>query len=77
LNIVEFGPGIYGAEAASRSFFRKRAADLSAHEAALLASVLPLPLEWSAASPSPHVRRRASIIEQRIGQIRPLLACAE
>jgi monofunctional biosynthetic peptidoglycan transglycosylase len=76
LNIVEFGPGIYGAEAAARSFFRKPAADLSPQEAALLASVLPLPLAWSAASPSPYVRSRASIIEQRVGQIRPLLACA-
>jgi monofunctional biosynthetic peptidoglycan transglycosylase len=76
LNIVEFGPGIYGAEAAARSFFGKPAAQLSLREAALLASVLPLPLEWSAASPSIHVRQRASVIEQRVPQIRPLLACA-
>jgi monofunctional glycosyltransferase len=76
LNIVEFGPGIYGAEAAARSFFGKPAAQLSPKEAALLASVLPLPLEWSAASPSIHVRHRATIIEQRVPQIRPLLACA-
>jgi monofunctional biosynthetic peptidoglycan transglycosylase len=76
LNIVEFGPGIYGAQAAARSFFRKPAADLSAHEAALLASVLPRPLVWSAAAPNAHVRYRASIIEQRVAQIRPLLACA-
>jgi monofunctional biosynthetic peptidoglycan transglycosylase len=76
LNIVEFGPGIYGAQAASRAFFRKSAADLSLHEAALLASVLPRPLVWSAASPAAHVRYRASIIEQRVGQIRPLLTCA-
>jgi monofunctional glycosyltransferase len=75
LNIVEFGPGIYGAEAAARSFFGKPAAQLSPWEAALLASVLPLPLEWSAASPSIHVRHRASVIEQRVPQIRPLLAC--
>lgn len=76
LNIVEFGPGIYGAEAAARTFFHKPAADLSAREAALLASVLPRPLVWSAASPAPHVRQRAAAIEQRVGQIRPLLACA-
>jgi monofunctional biosynthetic peptidoglycan transglycosylase len=75
LNIIEFGPGIYGAEAAARSFFRKSAADLSPHEAVLLASVLPLPLGWSAAAPNPHVRQRASMIEQRIAQIRPLLGC--
>jgi monofunctional biosynthetic peptidoglycan transglycosylase len=76
LNIVDFGPGIYGAEAAARSFFGKPAAQLSPREAALLASVLPLPLEWSAASPSIHLRHRASVIEQRVLQIRPLLACA-
>lgn len=76
LNIVEFGPGIYGAEAAAQSFFRKRAKDLSPREAALLASVLPLPLVWSAAAPSPHVRGRASVIEQRVDQIQPLLQCA-
>jgi monofunctional glycosyltransferase len=76
LNIVEFGPGIYGAEAAARSFFGKHASELSPQEAAMLASVLPLPLEWSAASPTPYLRHRASVIEQRIAQIRPLLACA-
>lgn len=77
LNIVEFGPGIYGAEAAAKSLFGRRAADLSPHQAALLASVLPLPLGWSAASPSPYVRHRASIIEQRVGQIQPFLACVK
>ena len=76
LNIVEFGPGIYGAEAASRAFFHKPAAELSAREAALLASVLPRPLVWSAASPPPFVRQRAAVIEQRVTQIQPLLACA-
>ena len=65
LNIVEFGPGIYGAEAAARSFFGKPAAQLSPWEAALLASFCP-PLEWSAASPSIHLRHRASVIEQRV-----------
>jgi monofunctional biosynthetic peptidoglycan transglycosylase len=76
LNIVEFGPGIYGAEAASRSFFHKPASDLSAREAAQLASVLPRPLVLSAASPAPAIRQRAGVIEQRVTQIRPLLACA-
>lgn len=77
LNIVEFGPGIYGAEAAAHTFFGKRAANLSPQEAALLASVLPLPLTWSAASPSPQLRHHASVIEQRVAQIQPFLACAK
>jgi len=76
LNIVEFGPGIYGAEAAARHFFHKPAARLTLREAALLAAVLPSPLSWSAAEPGPYVRRRAAIIERRVGQIRPLLGCA-
>jgi monofunctional glycosyltransferase len=76
LNIVEFGPGIYGAEAASRSFFHKPASALSSREAAYLAAVLPRPLVWSVVSPGPALRQRAAVIEQRIPQIRPLLACA-
>jgi monofunctional biosynthetic peptidoglycan transglycosylase len=76
LNIVEFGPGVYGAEAAARQFFGKSAAALSLREASLLAAVLPSPLSWSVAEPGPYVRQRAATIERRIGQIRPLLACA-
>jgi len=76
LNIVEFGPGIYGAEAAAQAFFGKPAAALSRREAAQLAAVLPSPLAWSADRPSPQLRRRAAIIERRVTQIGPLLACA-
>jgi monofunctional glycosyltransferase len=76
LNIVEFGPGIYGAEAAAQTFFAKPALMLSRREAAQLAAVLPNPLEWSAAMPSPHQRQRAAVIERRLPQIRSLLACA-
>jgi monofunctional glycosyltransferase len=76
LNVVEFGPGTYGAEAAARSFFHKPAAGLSAREAALLASVLPRPLVWSPARPDAHLRRRVEVIERRLPQIRPLLGCA-
>jgi monofunctional biosynthetic peptidoglycan transglycosylase len=76
LNVVEFGPGLYGAEAAARAVFGKPASALSAHEAARLAAVLPNPLERSAVTPSPQLRRRATIIERRVAQIRPLLACA-
>ncbi|MBU8541178.1 monofunctional biosynthetic peptidoglycan transglycosylase [Falsiroseomonas tokyonensis] len=75
LNIVEFGPGIYGAEAAARAFFDKPAARLTQREAALLAAVLPSPLNWSAAAPSPATARRAANIERRIGQLGPLLDC--
>src|SRR5215218_10403205 len=76
LNIVEFGPGLYGAEAAARAFFGKPASALSARDAARLAAVLPNPLRRSAATPGPHLRQRAAVIERRVEQIRPLLACA-
>lgn len=76
LNSVEFGPGLYGAEAAARHFFDKPAARLTAREAALLAAVLPAPLEWSPREPGPQVRRRAAIIARRVEEIRPLLGCA-
>ncbi len=76
LNVVEFGPGLYGAEAAARAFFGKAASALSPREAARLAAVLPNPLQWSAGTPGPNLLRRAAVIERRIAQIRPLLGCA-
>lgn len=70
LNVVEFGPGVYGAEAASRQFFGKPAADLSAREAAALTAVLPAPLRRSAARPSAYVNQRIAIIRGRAEQVR-------
>jgi monofunctional biosynthetic peptidoglycan transglycosylase len=75
LNIVEFGPGLYGAEAAARRYFGRPAAALSAHQAALLAAVLPNPLERNAGDPAPGLRRRAAMIEHRAARIAPLFDC--
>ncbi|WP_338663793.1 monofunctional biosynthetic peptidoglycan transglycosylase [Pararoseomonas sp. SCSIO 73927] len=75
LNSVEFGPGIYGAEAAAQAFFNKPAARLTRGEAARLAAVLPSPLNWSVTRPSERVQRRAAVIERRTGQLGPLLDC--
>ncbi len=75
LNIIEFGPGIYGAEAASRATFGHPAATLTRAQAAQLAVILPNPLEWSAARPTSYLRERAETIERRIGQLGPLLDC--
>jgi monofunctional biosynthetic peptidoglycan transglycosylase len=75
LNIVEFGPGIYGAEAAARSYFAKPAAELSRREAALLAAVLPHPRESSPARPSAYLEDRARTIQGRIEQLGPMLDC--
>jgi len=59
LNVAEFGPGTFGAGAASRQFFAKPAIGLSLWEASLLAAVLPNPKRMSAQRPSDYVRRRA------------------
>lgn len=75
LNVAEFGPGVYGAEAAARRYFGKPAAALSRREAALLAVVLPAPLRWSAAEPTRYIRGRAEVIQTRIGQLGPALDC--
>ena len=76
LNVAEFGPGIYGAEAASRRFFGHGADALTVAESALLAAVLPAPLERSAANPGPGLRERAAVIRARVGTLGPLLDCA-
>jgi len=66
LNVVEFGPRVYGVEAASRLFFAKRPAQISLHEASLLAAVLPSPKRMSAAHPSEYVHKRASQIKAQV-----------
>jgi monofunctional biosynthetic peptidoglycan transglycosylase len=69
LNVVEFGPGIYGAEAAARAYFKKPASALTRREAALLVAVLPSPLKWSVAKPGPYVQSRTSTIMARMMDI--------
>ncbi|MGH8025139.1 MAG: monofunctional biosynthetic peptidoglycan transglycosylase [Pseudoxanthomonas sp.] len=68
-NIAEFGDGIYGAQAASRSYWRKDANRLSPAESARLAAVLPAPRRYSVARPGPFVQRRANWIQRQARQI--------
>ena len=77
LNVAEWAPGVYGAEAASRHWFDKSAADLSPREAARLAAILPSPRRYNASSPGPYVRRRASRVLAAMGTVRNdgLAAC--
>ncbi len=70
LNVAEWAPGVYGAEAASQHWFGKSADDLSAREAARLAAILPSPRRYSASSPGPYVRRRTSRIQAAMGTVR-------
>lgn len=77
LNVIEMGPGIYGAEAAARMFFGKPSSVLTRTESALIAAVLPNPRRWHAERPDPLVKARARLIERRVGQIGHLFACVK
>ncbi len=69
LNIAEFGPGIYGVEAASRVYFGIPARQLSAAQAARLAAVLPNPEVLSVTEPSAYVRDRVFWIRGQMNQL--------
>lgn len=75
LNVAEWGPGIFGAEAAARIHFRKSAADLSPYEAALLAVTLPSPLTRNPGRPTPGLQRLASRIQTRMVGAGPYVSC--
>jgi monofunctional biosynthetic peptidoglycan transglycosylase len=66
LNVVEWGPGIFGAEAAARRHFDRSAAKLTKRQSALLAVTLPSPLSREPAAPSRMLNRMASTIEARV-----------
>lgn len=68
LNVVEFGPGLYGAEAASRRYFGKPAADLNEDEAARLAGSLPNPSAWHPGSASRAYARHVARIQGRMAR---------
>jgi monofunctional biosynthetic peptidoglycan transglycosylase len=69
LNVIEFGPNVYGAEAASRVYFKKSAHQLSRGEAARLAAVLPNPRRLRVDRPSGYVLRRQGAILRRMSRI--------
>jgi monofunctional biosynthetic peptidoglycan transglycosylase len=70
LNTIEWGPGIYGAEAAARRNFGVGADRLTPAQAARLAAILPSPLKWRAAKPGPYVKRRSGRIGAAAGTVR-------
>lgn len=67
LNVIEMGDGIYGAQAASETFFRKDAISLGSAEAATIAAVLPNPRKFNVAKPSAYVQGRRSWILRQMG----------
>ena len=66
LNVAEWGPGIFGAEAAAQYHFNKPAARLDSREAAQLAASLPNPIIREAGDPGPRTARKASVIQSRM-----------
>ncbi|MFC0309188.1 monofunctional biosynthetic peptidoglycan transglycosylase [Gallibacterium trehalosifermentans] len=62
LNIAEFGPGIFGVEAASQYYFKKSAVKLTRYQAALLAAVLPNPILYRVNQPSVYIQSRQNWI---------------
>jgi monofunctional biosynthetic peptidoglycan transglycosylase len=67
LNVIEWGDGIFGCEAASRAYFGKPASDLSLEEAALMAAAIVNPRELNIAKPNRRLLRRQEIVLRRMG----------
>jgi monofunctional glycosyltransferase len=76
LNVVEWGDGIYGAEAAARVYFGKPAGSLSTAESALLAAALSNARLLNPAHPTPRLRRRQAMVMRRMGAVTPPPAVA-
>lgn len=75
LNIAEWGPGIYGVEAAAQHYFGRPAKDLSRRQAALMAVTLPNPTIRDPAKPGPGLRRLAGVIERRAARAGGYVGC--
>jgi len=69
VNVVEFGDGVYGAEAAARRYYGVSAAKLGPAQSARLAAVLPNPKKYSVAKPGPYVQRRSRGIQRQMQRL--------
>jgi monofunctional biosynthetic peptidoglycan transglycosylase len=72
LNVIEWGDGIYGVEAAAQEYFNASAATLGPNESALLAGAIANPRRFSPAHPTPGLLRRQQLILRRMGELRPV-----
>jgi len=75
LNIAEWGPGIYGAEAAAQFYFKRSASRLSARQGALLAVTLPNPYLRNPAKPTANLNRLARVVENRAARSGAYIGC--
>ena len=71
LNVIEWGDGVYGAEAAARRHFGKSAAQLSQPESALLAAAIANPRVMNPGQPTARLRRRQAMVLRRMGYVQP------
>ncbi len=69
LNVIEWGEGVYGAEAAARHYYRSSAANLGSGQAARLAVMVPRPRYFEKRPNSPYIARQAARIEARMVQV--------
>jgi monofunctional biosynthetic peptidoglycan transglycosylase len=69
LNLVDWGDGIFGAEAAANAYFGTDAGSLNEAQAARLAAILPNPHKWKAAHPGRYVRRRTGLLQGRSAMV--------
>jgi monofunctional glycosyltransferase len=69
LNLVDWGHGNFGADAAARAYFGSDAARLTRSQAARLAAILPDPDKWNAARPGPYVAERSQTLIARAGDV--------
>ena len=69
LNLVDWGDGIFGAEAAAGAYFGTDAGSLDGAQAARLAAILPNPHKWKAAHPGRYVRRRTANLQGRSAMV--------
>ena len=70
LNVIEWGDGVYGADAAARSYYKKPCSDLSDEEAAALAAVIINPRRYSPVRPNKRIQRRIAMIKARMDRYR-------
>jgi len=75
LNIAEWGPGIYGIEAAAQFYFKRKAANLTPRQAALLAVALPNPHSRNPTKPSAALERLARLVQNRAARSGAYIGC--
>jgi monofunctional glycosyltransferase len=71
LNVIEWGNGIYGAEAAARTYFRKSASELGPQESALMAAAITNARLFDISRPSTRLRNRQAMVLRRMGGVKP------